>query len=92
MDFSSQDWAPPAGAFRVVFHVDGGVERAAVDSFLRALVGYVPIAPAEAELDPAGDGWLRWDADEDVTVRDRDEILAWIESRPRLVAVRCVAD
>ena len=91
MEHGEQPWQPPAGPFRVEFRVKRPFLREDVESLLRELVVDVPVAPEEAELDPSGDGSLRYEADEDLTIGDREEIIAWLQAHPRLSAVRCVS-
>lgn len=91
MEHFEQPWQPPAGPFRLHFRVRPPLQRDEVEPLLRELVGDVPVAPEEAELDPEGDGWLRYEADADLTIGDRDQIIAWLQAHSRLSSVRCVS-
>ena len=90
MEPREQPWHPPAGPFQAYFQAKPPLDRSEVEPLLRELIGQVPVAPVEGELGPTGEGWLRYDADEELTVGDRDQIIAWLEAHPRLSAVRCV--
>ena len=90
MEFGEQPWQPPASPLRVYFHVEPPPQRGEVEALLRELVAEVPIAPDEGELDPGGEGSLRYGADAELTSGDRDQIIAWMQAHPRLSAVRCV--
>ena len=91
MEHSEQPWQPPAGPFRLHFRVRPPLQRDEVELLLCELAAEAPFAPEEGELDPSGDGWLRYEADADLTIGDREQIVAWLQAHPRLGAVRCVS-
>jgi hypothetical protein len=58
-----------------------------VTSLLRELVGSLPIAPDQVEVDPSGTGSALYGSDETLTLKDLTGVVTWLRQHSHLADV-----
>jgi hypothetical protein len=72
---------------RITFDCDGRLSPEGVRELAGQIIGGLPVAPGEVEIDPEGSGWVLYRDEDEATLQELTDAVTWLRGHPRVTAV-----
>jgi hypothetical protein len=85
MDF--QESQPEPATVRISFTCGHPFLPNEVGALAGAIIGGLPVASDEVEIDPEGSGWIIYREDDGATLQELTDAVMWLRAHPRITDV-----